>query len=147
MNRPGYTRACVFCQILAGEQPASFVCRDARVAAFMDIQPVNPGHVLIVPARHAARLCDMPADTASALMRVAHGLVAAIPKSGIKCEGVNLFLADGPIAFQGVDHVHLHVIPRFQGDGFGLKFGPEYGRRPAREELARLSDQLRLPEL
>jgi histidine triad (HIT) family protein len=74
-----------------------------------------------------------------AAMIVAEGLRS----SGLQCEGVNLFLADGEAAFQEVFHVHLHVIPRFRGDGFGLKFGPGYGGRPEREEMDRVARQIR----
>lgn len=129
---------CIFCRILAGDVPSSFVFRDDRVAAFMDIQPVNPGHVLVIPVRHAAYLADIDAATASEVMRVAHSVAAGIRQSGVRCEGINLFLADGEAAMQEVFHVHLHVFPRFAGDGFGLRFSPEYyTRRPERGDLDR----------
>ena len=127
---------CVFCRILAGELPASFVYRDDRCVAFMDIRPVNLGHLLVIPIRHAAYLADIDASDAANIMKVGHAAAAAVRASGVRCEGVNLFLADGEAAMQEVFHVHLHVIPRFRGDGFGLKFSPEYyTRRPERSEL------------
>jgi histidine triad (HIT) family protein len=135
---------CVFCRILAGELPASFVYRDGECAAFMDIQPVNPGHVLVVPVRHGAYLADIDSETAANLMRVGHRSAAALRASGLRCEGVNVFLADGEAASQEVFHVHLHVFPRFRGDGFGLKFSPEYYTgRPSRDELDRIAETLR----
>ena len=131
---------CVFCRILAGELPASFVYRDDRCAAFMDIRPVNLGHLLVVPTRHAASLADIDTSEAADVMKVAHSSAAALRACGVRCEGVNLFLADGEAAMQEVFHVHLHVIPRFRGDGFGLKFSPEYyTRNPARAELDKLA--------
>lgn len=134
---------CVFCRILAGELPASFVYRDDRCAAFMDIQPVNAGHLLVIPTRHAAYLADIDASEAADVMKVGQAAAAALRASGVRCEGVNLFLADGEAAMQEVFHVHLHVIPRFRGDGFGLKFSPEYyTRRPARAELDQLAGTL-----
>lgn len=138
---------CIFCRILNGELPASFVYRDDRCAAFMDIQPVNLGHLLVIPVRHAAHLADIDADAAADLMRVAHGAAAALRASGLPCEGVNFFLADGEAAMQEVFHVHLHVFPRFRGDGFGLKFSPEYyKRRPQRslldEQAANLASRM-----
>lgn len=127
---------CIFCRILAGQAPGSFVYRDDRCAAFMDIRPVNAGHLLVVPIRHAASLADLDANAAADLMRIGHSAAAALRASGLPCEGVNLFLADGEAAMQEVFHVHLHVIPRFRGDGFGLKFSPEYyTRRPERSQL------------
>ncbi|MEP6689790.1 MAG: HIT family protein [Gemmatimonadaceae bacterium] len=126
---------CIFCRILAGELPATFVHRDERCAAFMDIQPVNPGHVLLVPVRHATYLADLDVETAGEMMQLAQRLGAALRRSGLQCEGVNLFLADGAAAMQEIFHVHLHVFPRFAGDGFGLRFGPSYHERPARVAL------------
>lgn len=134
---------CVFCRILAGELPASFVYRDERCAAFMDIRPVNPGHLLVIPTRHAAYLAEVEPETAGRLMQVAQRLAAALRASGLRCEGVNLFLADGRAAMQEVLHVHLHVVPRFMGDGFGLRFGPHYGRLPPREELDEAAARIR----
>jgi histidine triad (HIT) family protein len=127
---------CIFCRILNGELPGSFVYRDGVCAVFMDIQPVNRGHLLVVPVRHAAYLADIDGEAAAHLMRVGHAAAAALRGSGLPCEGVNFFLADGEAAMQEIFHVHLHVFPRFRGDGFGLRFSPEYHtRRPPREEL------------
>ncbi|MGH7665649.1 MAG: HIT family protein [Gemmatimonadaceae bacterium] len=134
---------CIFCSILAGDLPASFVYRDDRCAAFMDIQPVNPGHLLVIPVRHGAYLADIDAELAAHLMRVGHAAAAALRTSTLQCEGVNFFLADGEAAMQEVLHVHLHVFPRFRGDGFGLKFSPEYyHRRPERSHLDEIAATL-----
>ena len=126
---------CIFCDILAGELPASAVYQDERCMAFMDIQPVNLGHVLVVPNRHATFLADLDPETGAQMFRVAQRLAGALRRSGVRCEGVNLFLADGRAAMQEVFHVHLHVIPRYTGDGFGLRFGPGYHDRPGRAAL------------
>jgi diadenosine tetraphosphate (Ap4A) HIT family hydrolase len=137
--------ACIFCDIVSGAAPASFVHRDEYCVAFMDIRPVNRGHLLVVPIGHATHLADMDAETAAHLSRVAHGLAAALRRSGLRCEGVNLFLADGEAAGQEVFHVHLHVLPRFRGDGFGLRFGPDYVVR-SREELDEAAAAIRRPQ-
>jgi histidine triad (HIT) family protein len=137
------TADCIFCGILAGERPATFVYRDETIAAFMDIQPVNPGHVLVVPVRHATYLADLTSNVAASIMRIGHRLAAALRKSDVRCEGVNFFLADGEAAMQEVLHAHLHVFPRYRGDGFGLRFGPHYSARPPRAELDRIGAQLR----
>ena len=78
-----------------------------------------------------------------ALFAAGQRVAAALRSSGLRCEGVNLRLADGEAAGQEVFHVHLHVIPRFAGDGFGLTFGPAYGQLPPRAELDALAEQLR----
>lgn len=70
-------------------------------------------------------------------------LTAALRASGLRCEGVNLFLADGEAAMQEIFHVHLHVFPRFAGDGFGLRFGPHYRERPEREALEAAAERIR----
>jgi diadenosine tetraphosphate (Ap4A) HIT family hydrolase len=93
--------------------------------SFMDIQPVNPGHLLVAPRVHAPSLARMDPEVGGWLFRVGMELAQAVRRSGIRCEGVNLFLADGAAAGQEVFHVHLHVIPRFSADGFGFQFGPD----------------------
>jgi histidine triad (HIT) family protein len=134
---------CVFCDILAGTLPASIVCQDEVCTAFMDIQPVNPGHLLVVPNDHAARLADLDPDIGAHVFIVAQRIAQALRDSGLRCEGVNLFVADGAAAGQEVFHVHLHVVPRFRGDGFGFRFGPKYGQRPPRSELDELAAKVR----
>jgi len=134
---------CIFCDIVSGNGPASIIYRDDLCTAFMDIQPVNSGHLLVVPNRHATQLGDLPPETGGQMFRVAQQIAAALRKSGVRCEGVNLFVADGEAAGQDVFHVHLHVIPRYVGDGFGFRFGLAYGARPPRAELDRLAEQIR----
>ena len=127
--------ACVFCDIVRGQAPASVVYGDEQVKAFMDIRPVNEGHLLVVPVGHACHLADMDSKTGEHLFSVGMRLAAAVRRSGVRCEGVNLFLADGEAAGQEVFHVHLHVIPRYGDDGFGFRFGPDYGKLPGRAPL------------
>ncbi len=126
---------CVFCEILAGGSPASVVQRDGRCAAFMDIRPINAGHVLVVPEVHASRLADLPEETGAHMFCTAQKIAAALYESGLDCEGVSLSLADGEAAGQDVFHVHLHVFPRYHGDGFGLRFGPGYADKPDEKQL------------
>jgi histidine triad (HIT) family protein len=129
------TVPCVFCDIIRETAPASVVYSDGRVMAFMDIQPVNAGHLLVVPRDHVPSLTGLDADVGGHLFQVGMKLAEAVHKSGIRCDGVNLFLADGEAAGQEVFHVHLHVIPRFLDDGFGFRFGPDYNRLPDRATL------------
>ncbi len=134
---------CIFCDIIAGQAPAHKVYTDDHCTAFMDIRPVNPGHVLVIPNRHAANLAGLAPEDGAAVFQVGQKLAAALYASGLPCEGVNLWLADGPAAGQEVFHVHLHILPRFRGDGFGLRFGPNYGVRPERAELYAAAAQIR----
>lgn len=134
---------CIFCEILANRQPASLVYQDELCTAFMDIQPINPGHLLVVPNRHAANLVMLDPETGARLFQVAQRLAQAVRQSGVNCEGVNFFLADGEAAGQDVFHVHLHVIPRYRGDGFGLRLPAKYYLRPGREKLDEVAGMIR----
>ncbi len=115
------TGGCIFCAIVAGEAPSSRVYDDDRVVAFMDIRPASPGHLLVVPRRHATYLADLDPEDGAAMFRAAQRIAAAVRASDLRPEGINLFLADGEVAGQEVFHVHLHVLPRHHGDGFGVR--------------------------
>jgi histidine triad (HIT) family protein len=132
---------CVFCGIVAGTESASVVYGDDLVLVIMDIGPVNTGHVMVIPKRHAASLVDLDEATGMHLFRIAQRTAAAIRRSGLRCEGINLFLADGEAAFQEVFHVHLHVLPRFQGDTF--KINADWSVHPPRAELDAVAAQIR----
>ena len=135
--------ACIFCEILSGQAPGNFIHRDEVCAAFLDIHPVNPGHVLIVPIIHAATLADLDETTAGRMMHLAQLVDVALRSSGIQCEGVNLLLADGQSAGQSVMHIHLHVVPRFSGDGHHLHDRPAYFTRPPSGELEKNAELIR----
>jgi histidine triad (HIT) family protein len=134
---------CIFCKIVGNFSRASIVYSDDSVLAFMDIQPVNPGHVLVIPKAHIPRLAKLDEETGSQLFKVATRIAQALRLSGLKCQGVNLHLADGEAAGQEVLHVHLHVIPRFSGDGFGIKFSRHNGFRPERQQLDATASRIR----
>lgn len=126
---------CIFCKIINRQLPASIIHEDDHVIAFMDIQPVNPGHILVVPKIHKELIAELNEDLTSRLFIVAAKINVAIRKSEIQSEGINYFLADGEAAGQEVFHTHLHIFPRFRNDGFGLKFHENYSKLPKREEL------------
>jgi len=133
---------CLFCGIVAGDVEASRVYEDEYVVAFMDIRPVTRGHTLVVPRRHAAYLAELDPEDGAHVFRASMLVAAAIRRSPIRSEGVNLHLADGEAAGQEVFHVHMHVLPRFEGDGFGLRFPPDYRVRE-RAELDEAADLVR----
>ncbi len=111
---------CIFCEIAGHRATASRVYEDDRVLAFLDRQPVTPGHTLVIPKEHVTFLGGLDPDLAAAVFGVAHLLATSLRRSGLRCDGVNLFLADGAAAFQEVFHTHVHVFPRFAGDGFTI---------------------------
>jgi len=135
---------CIFCDILAGLAPANFIHRDDLCAAFMDIRPVNPGHVLVVPRAHAALLTELDEVTVGRMLQVAQRVDVALRASGIKCEAVNLIISDGAAAGQEVPHVHLHIIPRFHGDGHHFRFSPAYFTRTPASELGKNAELIRI---
>ncbi len=133
---------CIFCRIIDGQEAASFVYRDHLVSAFMDILPVNVGHLLVVPNQHSVDLAGLDEEAGARMFGVASRLGGALRHSGVKCEGVNLYLADGRAAGQEVFHIHLHVLPRYAGDGFGLRRTKHLGLAP-RSELDAIAERVR----
>ena len=129
MSEPG----CIFCAIVADQAERSIVYEDGLTLAFMDLTPVAPGHLLVVPKTHAAALADLDATIGGAVMQTAMRCATALRRSPLRTDGINLFLADGVAAGQEVFHVHLHVLPRFPGDGFGLRI--DYDEPPTRSTL------------
>ena len=128
---------------MAGSEPASFVYQDQLVVAFMDIQPITRGHLLVVPRKHAVLMHEVDQLSAAQTWQVAARLAEALRRSGLPCEGVNVFVADGEAAFQDVPHFHVHVIPRFTGDGFSLEFPPGFGEPVGRPELEAVAAAIR----
>ena len=122
---------CIFCEIVAGRSPVSSFYEDDRVLGLMTIGPVTTGHAMVIPKRHAAYLADLDEETGRHLFTVTQRTAAAIRASGVRCEGINLFLADGEAAAQEVFHVHMHVFPRYRSDPFRLV--ADWSIKPPRE--------------
>lgn len=133
----------IFERILAGSAEASFVYRDDKVAVLMDIQPLNPGHVLVVPVEPARFLCELSDETAAHTFVIGKRVAEAIRCTTLECEGVHLFLADGAAAGQEIPHVHLHVVPRHRKDGFGLNLPERYFKLPPRSALESVAESIR----
>ena len=134
---------CVFCGIISNKKPASVIYSDDKVIAFMVIRPINPGHLVVIPKTHAPSLSELEEEIGAYMFKIAQRIAKAIKKSSINCEGINLFLSDGKAAAQEIFHVHLHVVPRFFGDGFGIKYGPDNFLEPPREELDEIAATIR----
>jgi histidine triad (HIT) family protein len=99
------------------------------------------GRMMIIPKQHFAYLPDMDEETGCHLWTITHRTAAAIRESGVRREGINLFLADGEAAFQEVFHVHMHVFPRYKGDPF--KLVADWDVKPSREELDTIAMQIK----
>ncbi|KAA1429429.1 HIT family protein [Nocardioides antri] len=109
-------RACPFCDIAAGRSPARFVYQDERACAFLDIEPVRSGHVLVVPRAHITDLTsDLAVEGITGMARVLH-TTASLLRDRLSAEGVSVFQSNGAAAGQSVHHLHFHMVPRFSGD-------------------------------
>ncbi len=136
-GRVWFPMPSLFTRILRDELPASFVHRDEVVAAFLDIQPLTPGHTLVVPVLEVASLSDLPPEILARVTTLGQEIGKAIRAADPEVTGINWLLCDGPDAGQEVPHLHLHVIPRRRGDG--LRLGGK--SRPA--DRADLDDRAR----
>src|SRR3989475_10190141 len=134
---------CIFCKIVRREAPASIVREDASTLAFMDILPMNTGHVLVIPKAHAEYIEDLPPGAAGPILEAAKEVSGALRASGIRCEAVSFYLANGKEAGQEVFHTHMHVIPRWRGDGLGLRVRADRGRVADRKDLDNLAAKIR----
>ena len=133
---------CVFCRILRGDAPAAFVYQDEQIAAFLDLYPVQAGHTLVVPKAHVADLVACSADLAGRLFAASGRLAPAIVAAA-GADGFNIWTACGRAAGQSVFHLHLHILPRFRTDQFGLRFPKDYPREADRAALDAMAARIR----
>lgn len=108
------SRACIFCRVAAGELPSNVVHRDGRVLAFLDVSPLMLGHVLVVPIAHADTLDDLPPELVGPLFLVVQRMSIAVQRA---LGAGGSFVAINTRMSQSVPHVHVHVVPRQEGDG------------------------------
>lgn len=125
---------CLFCKIAKGDIPSATVYEDRSFRVFMDVNPASRGHCLIVPREHFDNIYDLDGETAGRLFSLATGIARALKKA-LGCDGINIVSNNGAAAGQTVMHFHLHLIPRFEGDGVGLLWKP---REVSQEELEEL---------
>jgi histidine triad (HIT) family protein len=126
---------CLFCTILAGGRPATFVLDEPEVAAFLDARPVFKGHVLVVPRGHVETLADLPAAGLPVLFGAVQRLARAV-EAGLDADGS--FVALNNKVSQSVPHLHVHVVPRRRKDGLRGFFWPRvsYASDAERDEIA-----------
>lgn len=117
---------CIFCQIVAGELPATIVDEDERTISFMDIRPATRGHALVIPRVHALDIHAIDLADLEAVA-VAAKRLAAKARDNLGAIGVNLLNSNGAAAWQSVFHFHMHVIPRYEGDPLRLPWTPSDG--------------------
>lgn len=134
-------RHCTFCDLIHGAGEVSICYEDREAIAFMDVQPVNAGHVLVVSRRHYEQLEDIPGELAMHLFRVATKLVPAV-RQVTNAEGMNIVVNSGSAAGQDEPHYHVHVIPRRQGDGFDVPLPFQASAMPDRTHLDAIAVQI-----
>ena len=117
---------CVFCKIIAGEIPSFRLFEDEATLAFMDINPANEGHALVIPREHAADLYSVSEEALARTIATARKVAAAVAKT-LNPDGLNLVQCNGQAAAQSVMHFHVHVLPRVEGDGLSMNWGLKLG--------------------
>ncbi len=126
---------CIFCKIVAGEIPSFKLYEDSATLAFMDINPVNDGHALIVPKAHYEDVFAVSGDALAATAATAKKVAAAV-QAALEPAGMNLLQCNGEAANQSVMHFHMHVIPRRIGDDLGMNWELEPGDMDAIGQIA-----------
>lgn len=130
--------SCVFCAIAAGDAPAIRIYEDEDLLAILDIRPFTRGHTLVLPKRHVVDLTDTAQETVAAMATLGQRIARAARISGLHADGNNIVINDGKAAFQSVFHVHLHVVPRRNGDKLPFVKGMLLRRDADRKESGRL---------
>ena len=129
--------SCVFCAIVAGEAPAIRIYEDDDYLAILDIRPFTRGHTLVLPKRHTVDLTDTPPETLADLVIIGQRIARAARATEL-ADATNIAINDGRAAFQSVFHIHLHVLPRRNGDKLSVAKGMLLRRDPDREATARI---------
>ncbi len=127
---------CIFCKIINKELPSLKIYEDEIALAFLDINPVNMGHTLIVPKKHFENIHDLPEETATHIIKIAKKISIALKKFG--ADGTNISINNGKAAGQIIFHFHTHVIPRFTED----KLTPWPAKKPKEGELEKIAKKI-----
>jgi histidine triad (HIT) family protein len=130
---------CVFCRIVTRQIPATVVHEDEHTLAFMDLGQVNPGHVLVAVKKHAENLYALDDAQAGAVLRAAARVARAI-RDAFTPQGLSVYQANGKVAGQTVFHYHVHLVPRYEGDGMALAWPV---KNPPREKLEEYAAKIR----
>ena len=131
---------CVFCKIVAGEIPSFKLFEDEATLAFMDINPANEGHALVIPKAHTPDLCTVSDEALARTAMTAKRVAAALARA-LNPDGLNLVQCNGAAAAQSVMHFHMHVLPRIRDDGLAMNWGLKLGDIDA---IGRLAERIRM---
>jgi histidine triad (HIT) family protein len=125
---------CIFCKIINKQIPASIVSEDLELLSFLDIMPANKGHLLIIPKKHYSTFDEAPVELLTSMLKLAKKLSKAQSLSE-GSSGYNILLNNGTSAGQVVQHLHIHLIPRFDHDGVKLNWQPKKYLDKEKEQL------------
>ena len=131
---------CVFCKIVAGEIPSFKLFEDDATLAFMDINPANEGHALVIPKEHSADLYSISDESLANTVATAKRVASALSKA-LNPDGLNLVQCNGPAAAQSVMHFHVHVLPRVKDDRLAMNWGLKLGDIDA---IGRFAERIRV---
>lgn len=131
---PNENPSCVFCRIIGGDEMVSLIHENEEVIAFLDVQPLFPGHVLVVPKKHYKNLFYVPEDLAARAFATARRILPGLRRA-TGCRAINLFSPNGADGGQDVFHFHLHLIPVPEGRPFPLQLPDPGAEVPSRSEL------------
>lgn len=130
---------CIFCEIIRGRVPSFKLYENDKTFAFMDINPINPGHALIVPKFHAKDIFETPDEWVGATMVTTRRIARAV-QAAVQPYGMNIVQANGPGAKQSVFHLHIHVVPRLKDDNLTMNWPINPGDKDA---IAKLAESIR----
>jgi len=133
---------CIFCKIINKEIPCSKVFENDKFMAFLDIKPAHKGHTLIIPKKHCKTFLDLPEDDAQEMIKISQDLAKAVLNAA-GAEGFNVLMNNNKAAGQEIDHVHLHIIPRREGDNLSFGWdGEKYAEGEMEEYLSKIKQSL-----
>ena len=130
---------CIFCKLVAKQIPACVVHEDEHTLAFMDLGQVNPGHVLVAAKKHADNIYGLDEPQAAAVFRTAAKVARGI-RAAFEPQGLSVYQANGKAAGQTVFHFHIHLVPRYEGDGMELTWPV---KNPPREKLVDYAEKIK----
>lgn len=131
--------SCVFCKIARKQASASLVYEDEKVIAFLDTKPLNEGHTLVIPKEHYETIYEIPEEQIAYLHRIVKRTALAVKKA-TRADGISIFQQNGKAAGQEIFHLHVHVVPRYEGQKL-----PRFGEIPeaSREKLNQVASNIR----
>jgi len=132
---------CLFCQIVKGKIPSEVIFENKRVLAFLDVNPCSNGHTVVIPKKHYEKLSQIPDKEVKNLFIVVVKLAGKIQKQ-MKASAFNIGINDGEFAGQVIPHVHVHIIPRYKGDGGGSVHSIVQGR-VNKNKLREIAEKIR----